>query len=391
MKRLQELSNRQPDLNQFARRGFARQKDQRQREHILRGHIADFQLWTGQLGWTLGETAELLNLSPRTLRQWQADFRLDGLRPVPRGRPCRRSPVQERNEVIALLDECGPALGVPGLQDGFPDVARAELTDILKRYRRVWRKRHQQPLHILHWQLPGSVWAADFTQAPQPIDGLYPYLLAVRDLASGQQLLWLPIVHPDSSAVLDAFASLVAWHGAPLVLKTDNGSPFCAGVIRDFLSQAHIFPLFSPTYTPEYNGSAEAGIGSLKSRTENHASRHGHPGFWTYDDAAFAQDEANATARPHGPSGPSPEESWTQRRTITPTERSLFEASVNRHRAVARTENDCLPLVGPLTDPQARALDRQAIRRALEEHGFLLYSRRSIPLPFPEKKTAEIT
>jgi hypothetical protein len=33
------------------------------------------------------------------------------------------------------------------------------------------------------------VWAIDFAEPPQPIDGSYTRLLAVRDLGSGYQLL----------------------------------------------------------------------------------------------------------------------------------------------------------------------------------------------------------
>jgi hypothetical protein len=36
-------------------------------------------------------------------------------------------------------------------------------------------------------------------QAPHPIDGLHPYLLAARDLASGQQHLWLPLTAADAA------------------------------------------------------------------------------------------------------------------------------------------------------------------------------------------------
>src|ERR1700694_2821362 len=74
-----------------------------------------------------------------------------------------------------------------------------------------------------------------------------------------------------------------------------------------FLHQAGVQPLFSPAYTPSYNGSLEAGIGSLKARTEVYASRQDHPGQWTWDDVAAAQEEANATARPQGECGPTPE------------------------------------------------------------------------------------
>ena len=329
----------------------------------------------------------MLKVSPRTLRQWQHDLGLAGVLGMAGvrlgqvhalGRPCQRSAPKQRNEVVALLEEVGPALGVPTLRDCFPTMARAELAHIVKRYRRVWRHRHRQPLRVLHWKVQGSVWAADFTEAPQPIDGLYTHLFAVRDLASGQQLLWLPITAADSDEVIHALASLVTRYGAPLVLKTDNGSPFSAGLLREFLDKATILPLFSPPYTPEYNGSAEAGIRSLKTRTETHASRQGHPNYWTFDNAAFAQVDANTTARPHGPSSPSPEQVWKDRPAITAQERSAFQDSVNRYRDQYRSEHD-QPLVGPLTDYQQRAQDRQAIRRALEEHGYLFYSRRRIP------------
>ena len=42
--------------------------------------------------------------------------------------------------------------------------------------------------------------------------------------------------------------------------------------------------LFSPPGVPRYNGAIEAGIGSLKARAEQHATRHGHRGAWTWDD-----------------------------------------------------------------------------------------------------------
>jgi hypothetical protein len=397
VKRLQELTGTEPPpLTSSARRGPASQQSQRLRERFLRGQIVDFRRWTERLGWNNQQTADLLHLCPRTLRQWDHDFsrltpNLPAVHFQPLGRPCLRSSPQQRNQVIALLDDFGPALGVPCLRQAFPDMARAELQDILLRYRRVWRKLHYQPLRILHWQVPGSVWAADFAQAPQPIDGRYPYLLAVRDLASGRQLLWLPVMLANSDAILRALASLFALYGAPLILKTDNGSPFAAAFLSLVSHPSPLF-LFSPPYTPAYNGSIEAGIGSLKTRTETHASRHGRPGFWTFDDAAAAQAEANATARPQGPSGPTPDELWQTRPTIAAAQRALFHATVDRHRALLRTQPDGhdWPEVGPMTQSQERALDRQAIRRALEELGYLLYSRRRIPLAIKTKKVANV-
>jgi transposase InsO family protein len=391
VKRLRDLCRAPaPDLSVFRRRGVARQRSQRQQEHDVRSRVVALAQWTGNLGWTCGEIAERLQLSPRTLRQWQADLRCQRLRPQPLGRPTCRSSTGQRNAVLALLDEWGPALGVPALQASFPWMARAELDDLLRRYRRVWRKRHYQAPHVLHWQVAGSVWAMDFTEAPAAIDGLYEYLLAVRDLASGRQLLWLPIGNASAAATTAALASLFARHGAPLVLKSDNGSPFSADDTLALVHRAGVIPLFSPPYTPRYNGAIEAGIGSLKTRTEQQATRHGRPGHWTWDDVAAARLEANATARPRGPRGPSPDDAWTGRQPLTAEERARFHASLQRLRHEVRLQEG-YPAQEPLAVRDDRAVDRIAIRRALCEHGYLLFSRRRLPLPFSKKKAADIT
>jgi putative transposase len=395
-----------PERRGADRRGAAWQCQRRQCEHAVRRRAAEFRRETADLGLTLVETAALLDLAPRTLQSWVQDYRQG---PAPfqvLGRPVLRAPVAERNQVIALIAELGPGVGVPTLQACCPGMARAELADLLQRYRRIWRRRNYEALHVLHWQTPGRVWAMDFAEAPRPIDGLYPYLLAVRDLASGQQLLWLPRATATGAEVRLALASLFALRGAPLVLKTDNGSPFIDDATLALLHSSGVIPLFSPPYWPRYNGAIEAGLGSLKTRTEDHASRHGHPGHWTCDDAAAAREQANATARPKGPSGPTPAQAWAARRPIDADERTLFQETVDHCRAEARSQQHHAEATSALreetsqdgtmphraeTPQDQRALDRQALRRALEKHGYLLYSRRRIPLPIKRRKCAGIT
>ncbi len=186
MKRLEELLERsRPEPTIANRRGPARQRQRREREQRLRTHVVDLCQWTQAQGWRPAAIAELLRLAPRTLRQWCCNVEQARLRVSMLGRTVLRTAPSERNEVIALLDELGPRRGVPTLHTLFPRMARAELADLVHRYRRVWRQRHQQPLCVLHWQVPGTVWAMDVAEPPIPIDGIYPYLLAVRDLASG--------------------------------------------------------------------------------------------------------------------------------------------------------------------------------------------------------------
>jgi hypothetical protein len=38
-------------------------------------------------------------------------------------------------------------------------LGRNEFDDLVRRYRRVWRLRYQQALHVLTWTTPGTVWA----------------------------------------------------------------------------------------------------------------------------------------------------------------------------------------------------------------------------------------
>jgi hypothetical protein len=370
--------------------GVLRRQPRRQHEHNLRIELAAFRLWTYQRGWTLGQTAELLHLAPRTLRQWQHDLRCARLHIEALGRPRLRSSHGDRQKLLEVLHELGPATGLPTLRDAFQHMPRAELDDLLRRYRRVWRQRYHQLLRVLHWHVPGSVWAMDFAQAPHAIDGCYPYLLAVRDLASGQQLAWLPLPSADALQAIRVLEPLFVLFGAPLVLKSDNAFAFGAESMQTLLGPWGVEQLFSPPHLPSYNGSIEAGIGSLKTRTEYHATSGGRATYWTCADTEAARAEANATARPQGPTGPTPDQAWATRRPISAAERTHFRATVERLRAEARQQHD-LPTDGPLQTSDARAVDRQAIRRTLEQHAFLSYSRRRYPLPFPKRKVANIT
>lgn len=393
VKRLHDLCHpsNQPDGGRDdLRRGFAAQRLQRERELDLRRRVIDFTHWTHTAhDRSIADIAISLHLAPRTLCKWFADFHANLPTPLPLGRPAIRSSRDDRQAVLALLSELGPATGLPTLQDCFPLMPRAELDNLLRRYRAVWQKRHHYAPHFLEWTTPGAVWAIDFSEAPAPIDGQFKNLLAVRDLASHQQLLWTPVADMTADAAIRGLSSLFAIHGAPLVLKSDNGPAFVAEQTRAFLESRNVFCLFSPPHTPRYNGSIEAGIGSLKSRTERHAQRHGHPGYWTTDDVAFAQLEANATARPRGPRGPTPDDLWAQSSPITLPQRTTFTITVERHRAdVQAREGESK--YGPRTDAKERLMDRDAIRRALGEHDLLFFSRRRLPLPFSDANTAEI-
>jgi hypothetical protein len=269
--------------------------------------------------------------------------------------------------LLALLSLLGPRTGVPVLQALCPALARREVQDLLRRFRRVWRRRHRRLLRGLHWQRPGSVWAIDFAEPPVPIDGCFTAVLAVRDLASSLQLLWLPVTAETAQVAIDALTLLFRAHGPPLVLKSDNGSAFIASDTHQFLERWQVWQLRSPPELPQYNGSCEAGIGSMKTRTHHQACQSGHAGAWTCDDLEAALLQANLTARPWGCQGPIPDEAWQQRQPIRPKVRRAFAETVRQQTGTC-----------PPTDT---ARWREAIVAALEEHGLLRFSRETVAVP----------
>jgi putative transposase len=372
------------------RRHRVRQREQRQREQQARRRVAEAGRRLFDLGWAWNAIAGLFHIAGRTLRQWCHDLLHFFKPPPPLGRPLTRSPREARNAVIDLLDELGPGVGVPTLRACFPAMRRAELAELVIRYRRVWRKRNRVPLRVLHWPVGGRVWAIDSAESPNMIDGRCGYLLAARDLSSGMQLVWQPVEAATGDAAAAILAGLFARYGPPLALKCDNGAAFTGLAVQDLLAAHGVVCLLSPPYWPRYNGSVEAGIGSLKGRTEAHAARQGHAGYWTSDDVAAALVEANTLARPHGPTGPSPLEVWATRTPIDAAERATFAAAVVVQRAKAKPGSEsCGDDADEVRSESEMA--RLAIRRALEECGYLHYTRRRVPPPITRPKAARIT
>ena len=127
----------------------------------------------------------------------------------------------------------------------------------------------------------------------------------------------------------------------------------------------------------------------MTTRTEHAAARRGRPDAWTYDDVALARLEANATARPRGRMGPCPDALWTARTAITPEERTVFQQTVRWIRIALELEFESPPSI-PLPEMEERAINREAISRALVEHGYLRYTRRRIYPPIRKQKAARI-
>jgi transposase InsO family protein len=316
-----------------------------------------------------------LRIPRRTLAHWRACHEKNQLACRLRGRPCYESSPTEQHRVLEILETVGPHVGLPSLRELLPEIPRCELIDLQRSYRQHYRQENRIEIHRLTWTEPGRVWAMDHAEPPAPVDGDQPAIFAVRDLASGRQLAWTATSDQTVESTLPILELLFRLHGAPLVLKSDNGSAFISKETRRLLAEHDVVQLLSPPGTPSYNGSCEAGIGSLKKRTAHHAARRGDEQLWTTDDLEAAQRQANEVHRSTH-NAPTAEERWTQRSQATPSERQTFCDAIDRHRNELidslRRKNSCT------TGNAAATIERIAIRQALVELGSLTLKRRSI-------------
>ncbi|MFP4451391.1 MAG: hypothetical protein ACLFP0_10740 [Rhodosalinus sp.] len=332
------------------------------------------------------EIAAALGLSSRTLRDWQQQWDRHRMRLTPRGRPAEPSPVQMRNALIGLVVEMGLHIGAPTLQHLFPEMPRREIASILGRIKDLARKGKRLLGRYLKWTRCGAVWAVDHKKPPGLIDGVYPFLLVVRDLASHRTLLSQGVESKDAPTTNMLLEWLMRTHGAPLVLKADNG--FAAASTHALCNKYGVTLFLSPPKTPEYNGAVESGIGWLATRITHFAARAGRVG-WSSEDCQAAMLQANECLRPWGPKHPSPDEVWAGRQPITMEERLRFQQTLQQQEETTRAEEGWLPGM-PLPASDAAGIRRKAIQRATVACGFLLIRRKPITVPIPRLKTAWI-
>ncbi|MEK7412714.1 MAG: transposase family protein [Planctomycetota bacterium] len=174
--------------------------------------------------------AAKLDLDPARLRAWQREHehrRAQQLPPASLGRralACSPAMAAQLRHQLAVF---GPGIGTRTLRADFPDVAYRDCNQIAWSFRRDLREQFNDCTMVAcTWTTPGTVWATDVWEPAVPIDGRYPYILDVRDLASGYIIESMPLENKTAELVGGTLERLHDTIGAPLVIKFDNGGEF---------------------------------------------------------------------------------------------------------------------------------------------------------------------
>lgn len=338
------------------------------------------------LGLASPEVAARIGMRAGTLRVWEYRWREDRLAARALGRPaCREVPRAQRQTVLWALHASGGRIGVDQLMLlVWPPVPRSGITDLKARWRYAVHRRGGRLCGQVEWLRAGAVWALDWTKPEQAVEGLYPLLLVVRDLASGSNLLSRPCLAESGDTAVRELERLIAKHGAPAVIKRDNGKSLANDAVDLVCAHHGILVLTSPPRCPGYNGACEAGIGSVKLAAHHLAAAAGRDLEWSCDDVDAARANVNARI---GRDGLSADDRWFTRRPFGLREREGLWGRYREHEARERAARGLDPGASLGRFEQA-SVDRRAIARALEEEGLVRFRRRWIRPPIRGRKVS---
>lgn len=247
---------------------------------------------------------------------------------------------------MAQVSRKHPSWGLPRLRRELPGLPKNSAAAFLKRLKRVRKQRRERNWRTLQWNMPGTVWAIDGTMFDQQVGTNGRRALVVVDLQSHKTLAVESVPGERAKAVIALLQRLIDKHGAPLVLKADNGSAFIAKVLARFCRRHGITLMHSPVRRPRWNGTCEVSGRWAKRRAVAAACLRGSPNLLCQADLDCAVTFTGTMPR------------------IDDTLRQRFLASVADHLAVVAVEWGLAP-DDQTQDHVRRSLGRVAARRAL--------------------------
>jgi putative transposase len=149
-----------------------------------------------------------------------------------------------------------------------------------KRVRRLWKLHRLQVRRVVRKRVrrvrpaqlqaayPGHIWAYDFVEDALA-DGTALRILAVMDEFTREGLALDVARTTSAERVIGVLSALVAQHGAPANLRSDNGAEFVALAVQAWLAQCGVQMLYIDPGKPWQNGKEERVGGTVRDECLN--------------------------------------------------------------------------------------------------------------------------
>ena len=149
-----------------------------------------------------------------------------------------------------------------------------------KRVRRLWRLHRLQVRRVVRKRIrrerperlqaayPGHIWAYDFVEDAL-VDGTKLRILTVMDEFTRAGLALSVAVTTSAERVIGVLTALVAQHGVPAHLRSDNGAEFVALAVQTWLAHCGVQTLYIDPGKPWQNGKEERCNGTVRDECLN--------------------------------------------------------------------------------------------------------------------------
>lgn len=149
-----------------------------------------------------------------------------------------------------------------------------------KRVHRLWKRARLQVKPVkrprarrerpppLAARYPNHVWAYDFVQ-DQDMHGRTLYILTVMDEFTREGLAIAVAEATSAEWVIAVLSELVALHGPPAYLRSDNGAEFVALAVQAWLARRQVRTLYIDPGCPWQNGKEERFNGTVRDECLN--------------------------------------------------------------------------------------------------------------------------
>lgn len=144
-----------------------------------------------------------------------------------------------------------------------------------KRVKRLWRTHRLQVPRVVRKRLrrerpvrlqaayAGHIWAYDFVEDALS-DGRKLFILTVMDEFTREGLALDVALSTSAERVIGVLSALLAQHGRPVHLRSDNGAEFVATAVRLWLAEYGIETLYIEPGKPWQNGKEERFNGTVR-------------------------------------------------------------------------------------------------------------------------------